>query len=114
MLMIWHPKRRPLTGLEPKACDYRQLRSAVPSNSGLTQTYWRNHQWCWRWSRTQPRRVGRQPGPQPFQTCIKGVACTATSGANGVAFAVPVPVPITATPTAPIIASIANFILLLR
>lgn len=44
---------------------------------------------------------------------MSGVACAATSGANGVAFAVAVPVPITATLTAPIIASVANFILLL-
>lgn len=41
-----------------------------------------------------------------------GVARAATSGANGVAFAVPAPVPITAL-TAPIIASVANFTLLL-
>jgi hypothetical protein len=60
----------------------------------------------------QPRQVGRQPGPQPPRTCtISGAACATTPGGNGVAFAASIAV--AATLTAPITASVANFILLL-
>jgi hypothetical protein len=82
--------------------------------NGLVAYYHRRRQLRERQRRsgTQPRQVGRQPGPQPPRTCtMLGAACAATPCANGVAFAVPVA--IAATLTTPITASVANFILLL-
>src|SRR5262249_28499142 len=63
-----------------------------------------------RGSGTQPCQVGRQPGPQPPRTCtMLGAGCTLTSGANGVAFAIPIgaAIPLSAAITA----SAANLIL---
>ena len=63
-----------------------------------------------RGSGTQPLQVGRQPGPQPPQICtMLGAGCTATLGANGIAFAIPISAAIPLS--APITASAANFIL---
>jgi hypothetical protein len=128
----WQARRfgRPALGTLP--VNGRQARSGSPLLCGLLPTpryqcgrsqYGRSQtgrcQWRERqrgpgrqWgSRTQPRLVGRQPGPQPPRTCtMSGTACTATPPASGVAFAVPGPMAAAATLTAPNTASVANFI----